>query len=193
MDVTDKVAIVTGGGRGIGRGISLVLAGNGADVVVGDINAADAEKVAAEVSALGRQSLAIALDVTDRESAQQMAQKVIERFGRIDILVNNAGVIGSPGWENRDKPNEEDWDFIFDVNVKGIVKVTEAVTPHMRENGYGKIINIASIAGRQGSPRNPPYNISKTGVISLTQAQAQELAGLQHQRQRYLSGASLDS
>ena len=174
MDVTDKVAIVTGGGRGIGRGISLVLAGNGADVVVGDINAADAEKVAAEVSALGRQSLAIALDVTKRESAQQMAQKVIERFGRIDILVNNAGVIGSPGWENREKPNEEDWDFIFEVNVKGIVKVTEAVTPHMRENGYGKIINIASIAGRQGSPRNPPYNISKTGVISLTQAQAQE-------------------
>jgi len=176
MDVTGKAAIVTGGGRGIGRGISLVLARNGADVAVADINLENAQKVAAEMAELGRKSFAVVVDVTSQESVERMVREVLGQFGRIDILVNNAGVIGAPGWEQREKPNEEDWDFIFEVNVKGIARVTDAVAPHMKERRYGKIINIASIAGRQGSPRNPPYNVSKTGVISLTQAQALDLA-----------------
>ena len=176
MDVTGRVAIVTGSGRGIGRGISLVLAKNGADVVVADLNIENARKVAAEVAEMGRQSMPLNLDVTDQESADTVARQIVDRFGRIDILVNNAGVIGAPGWEDREKPNEEDWDLILEVNVRGVAKVTDAVTPYMKEKSYGKIVNIASIAAREGSPRNPPYNVSKTGVISLTQSQALELA-----------------
>ena len=176
MDVTGKFSVVTGGGRGIGRGISLMLARNGADVAVADLNLENAKKVAAEVADLGRRSLVVALDVTDQESTDRMAMEVIESFGRIDILVNNAGVIGAEGWEQRETPNEADWDLIFEVNVKGIARVTDAVAPNMKENRYGKIINIASIAARQGNPTNPPYAISKTGVVSLTQSQALELA-----------------
>lgn len=176
MNVSGKVALVTGGGRGIGRGICLVLAKNGADIAVADINLANAEAVAQEVVASGRQSIAVPVDVTDGDSVESMATRVIDRFGRVDILVNNAGVIGAAGWEDREKPNEEDWDFIFDVNVKGIDRVTNAIVPHMRERRYGKIVNIASIAGRRGSERNPPYNVSKAGVISLTQGQALDLA-----------------
>jgi NAD(P)-dependent dehydrogenase (short-subunit alcohol dehydrogenase family) len=176
MNVTDKIAIVTGGGRGIGRGISLVLARNGADIVVADLVADNARSVSDEVRAMGRKSLALSLDVTSQVSADAMVESVMAEFGRIDILVNNAGIIGAPGWESRETPNDDDWDMVYAVNVKGIAKVTNAVAPHMVQRQYGKIINIASIAGRQGSPRNPPYNVSKTGVISLTQAQALDLA-----------------
>jgi NAD(P)-dependent dehydrogenase (short-subunit alcohol dehydrogenase family) len=176
MNVNGKVALVTGGGRGIGKGISLVLANNGADVAVADLNATSADAVAQEVSSAGRRSMAVAVDVTDGASVESMVSQVIDRFGRVDILVNNAGVIGAAGWEDREKPNEEDWDFIFSVNVKGIARVTDAVSPHMVGRRYGKIVNIASIAGRRGSDRNPPYNVSKAGVISLTQGQSLELA-----------------
>ena len=176
MNVSGKVALVTGGGRGIGRGISLVLAGNGADVAVADLDPTNAEAVAQEVTATGRQSMAVSVDVRDQASVGTMVQQVLERFGRVDVLVNNAGVIGAAGWEDRERPSEEDWDFIFDVNVKGIARVTDAVAPHMKERRYGKIVNIASIAGRTGSERNTPYNVSKAGVISLTQGQALEMA-----------------
>jgi NAD(P)-dependent dehydrogenase (short-subunit alcohol dehydrogenase family) len=176
MKLNDRVAIVTGGGRGIGRGIVLVLASRGADVVVADLNLSDAEKVAAEVGEMGRKAMAVSLDVTDQGSVEQMARQVVARFGRVDILVNNAGVYGAPGLEGRDRPDETDWDLIYQVNVKGVARVTDAVAPHMKQRRYGRVVNIASIAGREGSPRNPPYNVSKVGVISLTQAQALELA-----------------
>jgi meso-butanediol dehydrogenase/(S,S)-butanediol dehydrogenase/diacetyl reductase len=176
MKLNDRVAIVTGGGRGIGRGIVLVLASRGADAVVADLNLGDAEGVAAEVGEMGRKAVAVALDVTDQGSVERMAQQAISRFGRVDILVNNAGVYGAPGIEGRDRPDEEDWDLIYEVNVKGVARVTDAVAPHMKQRRYGRVVNIASIAGREGSPRNPPYNVSKAGVISLTQAQALELA-----------------
>jgi NAD(P)-dependent dehydrogenase (short-subunit alcohol dehydrogenase family) len=132
--------------------------------------------VAAEVADTGRQSLASQADVTGQESVQRVVAEVVARFGRIDILVNNAGVIAAPGWEERDKPNEEDWDLIYEVNVKGIDRVTSAVAPHMKERRYGKIVNIASIAGRHGTLTNIPYGVSKAGVINLTQGVAQELA-----------------
>ena len=176
MDVSGKRAVVTGGGRGIGRGISLALARNGADVVVADIVVENAESVADEVRGLGRRALALAVDVTSQDSADDMASKAIAEFGAIDILVNNAGVIGSGGWEERDMPNEDDWTLIYEVNLRGVARVTDAVAPHMIERRQGKIVNIASIAGRRGSNRNPPYNASKAGVISLTQSQAQMLA-----------------
>ena len=176
MNVKGNVAVVTGGGRGIGRGISLVLAENGADVAVADLNLENARQVAEEVSELGRETMAVALDVTDQGSTDVMVREVIDRFGRIDILVNNAGVVGAQGWEQREKTNEDDWDLTFEVNVKGIARVTDAVAPHMKQKRRGKIINIASIAARRGNPSNPPYNVSKSGVVSLTQSQALDLA-----------------
>jgi meso-butanediol dehydrogenase/(S,S)-butanediol dehydrogenase/diacetyl reductase len=176
MNVTGKIAVVTGGGRGIGRGIVLALAGNGADVVVADINLDDAAGVAAEVAELGRRSMTSHLDVTAQDSVEGMVHDVMARFQRIDVLVNNAGIYAGPGFEEREEANEDDWDMIYEVNVKGVVRVTCAVKPGMKDRRYGKIVNIASIAGRQGSPGNPPYAVSKTGVISYTQASALELA-----------------
>ena len=176
MDLTDKVAIVTGAGRGIGRGIALVLAENGADVVASDINVDDARKVFSEVESMGRRSIASLVDVTDQVSVESMVKDTLARFGHIDILVNNAGIIGAPGWEQRERSSEEDWDMIHDINVKGISRVTDVVARHMRERRYGKVVNIASGAGRQGIPWNPPYAASKAAVISLTQSSALQLA-----------------
>jgi NAD(P)-dependent dehydrogenase (short-subunit alcohol dehydrogenase family) len=176
MDVSGKAAIVTGSGRGIGRAIALALATNGADVVAADINLGDAQSVAGEVAEMGRRSVASHVDVTEQESVERMAEQVVERFGRIDILVNNAGTIGAPGWEERERPDESDWDLIYAVNVKGVARVTDVVAGYMKERRYGKIVNIASIAGRLGSTTNIPYSASKAGVINLTQASALELA-----------------
>ena len=176
MKVEDKVAIVTGGARGIGQGISLVLAGNGADIAVADISLEGAKSVAEEVVAAGRQSLATHLDVDNQKSVDRMVEDVLAHFGRIDILINNAGVIAAPGWEDRETPDESDWDLTFTVNLKGMARVTGIVAGHMKERNYGKIINIASIAGRQGSLTSIPYSASKAGVINLTQSTALELA-----------------
>lgn len=176
MDITGKTAAVTGAGRGIGRGIALTLARNGADVAVADIIPENAQAVADEIIALGRRALPITVDVADAQSVAAMAADAIAHFGAVDILVNNAGIIGADGWETREVPNEDDWDLILEINVKGVARATDAFAPHMKARRYGKIVNIASIAGRQGSPRNPPYNISKAGVISLTQAQALDFA-----------------
>ena len=176
MDVSKKKALVTGGGRGIGRGIALALASNGADVAVADLNAADAASVAAEVGELGRRAHSLDIDVTDQASVDEAVRSVLSEFGEVDILANNAGIIAAPGWEERDSSDEADWDMIYEVNVKGIVRVTEAVSPYMIERRYGKIVNIASGAGRQGSADNPPYNASKAAVISYTQSSALELA-----------------
>ncbi|MCI0438886.1 MAG: glucose 1-dehydrogenase [Chloroflexi bacterium] len=176
IDLTGKAALVTGGGSGIGRGICLVLARQGADIVVADINKAGADATAAEVSKLGRKSLAIEVDVTKRESVSGMVARALEAFGKIDILVNNAGVIGARGWWERATPSDEDWDYVMAVNLRGVVNVSEAVAPHMIERRYGKIINIASIAARQGSPDIPHYNASKAAVVSWTQGNALQLA-----------------
>ena len=176
LDVSEKIAVVTGGGRGIGRGIALVLAHNGADVAVPDINLNDAQQVAHEIGDTGRQSLATHLDVTVQQSVDAMVESTIERFGRIDILVSNAGVIGAQGWEERDETTLDDWDVTYEVNVKGMVRVIEAVTPHMKKRRHGKIVNIASIAGRQGTLTSVPYAASKAAVINLTRSLTLKLA-----------------
>ena len=175
MDITDKVALVTGGGRGIGRGIALVMARNGADVAVVDLHVDDADSVAAEITALGRTAVAVEADIADQASVDSMVHSVVDRFGRIDILVNNAGVIAAPGWESRDMPSDEDWDLIMAINVRGLARVTETVAPHMKRQRYGKIVNIASIAGRLGSSTSSPYSASKAAVISMTQTAAVDL------------------
>ena len=176
MNVTDKIAIVTGGGRGIGRAISHVLANNGADVVVADINEGDAQAVSGELDSLGRRSLAVGVDVTDNGSVDGLASQTLDAFGRIDIVVNNAGTIGAPGWEGRDRPNDDDWNYIHEVNVKGIARVTEAVAEHMKSRKYGKIVNIASVAGRVGTRTNFAYGASKAAAINLTRCYATEYA-----------------
>ena len=177
MDVTGKIAIVTGGSRGIGRGISTVLAKNGADVVVVDVNPDDAEQVVDGIKRLGRQSFFHHTDVTLQDDVDDMVSAVIDRFGQVDILVNNAGLGGAPGWGDRVDPNEQDWDAIFSVNVKGVKRVTESIKPHMKNRRFGKIVNIASCAGRVGSPQtSPAYSASKAGLINMTQTWAIELA-----------------
>lgn len=176
MDLTGKVAIVTGAGRGIGRVIAEKMADHGALMVVTDLDVESAAAVVEDLNGHGRESEAIAVDVTKQSSVDRMVTGAIARFGRIDILVNNAGIIGAPGWESRLESNDKDWNMIYDVNVRGVARVTEAAAVHMKKRRYGKIVNIASVAGRQGSPGNPPYNVSKAGVISLTQASAIGLA-----------------
>jgi len=176
MDVTGKKAIVTGGGRGIGRAISLELARNGADIAIGDINLDDAVKVAQEIDDLNQIGIGTFLDVTNSDSVNDMVAKVLKKFGRIDILINNAGIIAAPGWENREESTDDDWDLIYEVNVKGMAKVTQRVAKIMKQQLYGKIINISSIAGRIGNLTHIPYGASKASVINFTQSMALTLA-----------------
>ena len=175
-DLTGRVALVTGGASGIGRGICLVLSAQGADVAVSDVNLEGAEAMSAELSAAGRKSMAVAVDVTSRESIDQMVSGVLARFGQIDVLVNDAGVIGAPGWEDRDTGTPEDWQRSFDVNVRGVVMTSEAVAPHMIGRRYGKIVNIASVAARRGQEVLAHYCASKAAVVSWTQSHALQVA-----------------
>ncbi len=176
MSLTGQVAVVTGGASGIGRGICMVLAEGGADIAVADMDPPGAEAAASEVGAKGRESMASIVDVTDPASIDRMVADVIARFGKIDILVNNAGVGGAPGWYEHQGSRIEDWDYTFQVNVRGVALAAEAVASHMMERRSGKIINIASIAGRQGGAGFAHYSTSKAGVISLTQGLALRLA-----------------
>ncbi len=167
-----KTALVTGGARGLGRGIVLELAKEGADIVIADLLADVAEQTAAEVRQLGRQVTVVHMDVTDTQSSQTGVRRVLTERGGLDILVNNAGVAPVHTGSEAD---EEDWDRCYEVNLKGIWKVSQVVIPHFVERRAGKIVNIASIAGRRGGAWIAPYNASKAGVISLTQSQAREL------------------
>lgn len=176
MNVTDKIAVVTGGACSIGRIISATLAEQGAHVVVGDIVDIAFEDIKKEIQGYGRQSMTTYLDVTDGDTIKKMVEAVIERFGRIDILVNNAGVVAASGWADRDDTTDADWDITHGINVKGVANVSNAVIPYMREARYGKIINIASVAGKQATVINPAYAASKAGVISLTRTMAITLA-----------------
>tara|TARA_Y100000748_G_C15397300_1_gene449993 strand:+ start:64 stop:888 length:825 start_codon:yes stop_codon:yes gene_type:complete len=176
IDLKDKIAIVTGGARGIGKGICESLSIAGANVIVADLNLDDALKTVGYLESVGSgDKFAMFLDVTDDASIKDMVEKSINEFGRIDILVNNAGIIGSGKWWERDIPNDDDWIDVHAVNVMGISKVTGAVSAYMKDRKYGKIINIASIAGRQGSPDMPHYSTSKAAAISLTQSIALSL------------------
>ena len=169
-DLTGKRALVTGAGTGIGQGIATVLAEQGAMVAVSDLDVDMAWRVAEDIGE--SRALALELDVTDRGSAEREVERVLAEWGNLDILVNNAGVASAPGRRIDEGDREVDWDVTFDINVKGVVHCTEAVLPHMRERRYGKIINIASIAGL-GARRAPgAYAVSKAGVIRYTQGLA---------------------
>jgi len=169
----NKIAIVTGGGRGIGRGISLVLAREGADIAIADIDIENANHTAGEIRDLGRRAIVVHTDVSSSASAEGSVASAVEALGRVDILVNNAGVAGSH--VGGGAITLEDFDACYQVNLKGIWIMSRAVVPHFKENGGGKIVNIASIAGRKGNSGLAHYSASKAGAINLTQSLANDL------------------
>ncbi len=168
-----QTAIITGAGRGIGRAIALALAGRGADVVVGDIDAAAAQAVASEAAALGVRSAAVACNVVIRSEVEALVERALSEFGRLDILVNNAGI-------TRDtllvRMTEEQWDLVLDVNLKGTFFGCQAAAKPMMKARSGKIVNLASITGLIGNAGQANYSASKAGVIALTRTVAKELA-----------------
>lgn len=172
MRLKDKVAIVTGSGRGIGEGIALRFAEEGAKIVVNDINEADALRTVEKIKNMGRQAVAVVGSVASREIAQKMVDTAVNEFGTVDILVNNAGIIRDAMLH---KMTDEQWDQVIEVNLKGVFLCTQCAARVMREKGYGKIINISSTSWR-GNPGQLNYSATKAGVIGMTKTAAKELA-----------------
>jgi NAD(P)-dependent dehydrogenase (short-subunit alcohol dehydrogenase family) len=175
MRLAERVAMVTGGGAGIGRAIALAMAREGADILIPDIQLGNAETVAKEVRDLGRHAAAMHVDVTREQEVQGAIRDGIRQCGRLDILVNNAGVIPGLGHPFT-RQTEADWDRVLGVNVKSVFFTCKAIAPHFMERRFGKIINIASVAGPLASPTMPSYSVSKMGVITFTRIVAKELA-----------------
>jgi len=173
MQVKDKVAIVTGGGRGLGRAYCEALAREGAAVVAADIR--DTADTVATIEAAGGQAIGVHLDVAEMASCQAMADAAVERFGRIDILINNAALYGDISGGRFDQLGEEQWDRVMTVNVKGIWQCVKACVPTMRQGGGGSIVNISSLAATYGMPFALDYATSKAAVIGMTRSLAREL------------------
>ena len=175
MRLKDKVAIVTGGGVGIGKAYAHGLAKEGAKVIVADIQDGEANKVAAEIKAAGGEATAVFVDVTSAEKTQAMAGAALKTYGRIDILVNNAGLYSALKKKNFMELDGEEWDRVMAVNVKGLWHCVKAVYPAMKQQGKGKIINISSGTVLGGSPYFLHYVSSKGAVIAFTRALAREV------------------
>jgi 3-oxoacyl-[acyl-carrier protein] reductase len=173
MDLKGKVALITGGAQGIGKITALLLARNGADVAVSDINMEGALETVGEIEGLGRNGLALESDVSNPADAERIVAKTVEQLGSIDILVNNAGI-------TRDRlllrMTEEDWDAVLNVNLKGTFNCTKAAVKHMVKRKSGRIVNIASVVGEMGNAGQANYAASKAGIIGLTKAIAREYA-----------------
>jgi 2-dehydro-3-deoxy-L-rhamnonate dehydrogenase (NAD+) len=171
FSLAGRTAIITGAATGIGEAIAARLAEAGATVAVVDLNLAGAHRVAA---ALPNASFAVEADVADAASVGRAVDQVIKQTGQVDILVNNAGIAGPAAfiWEQTD----ETWQRVIAVNLTGVFNFCRAVVPHMRSRSYGRIVNIASIAGKEGNPRMIPYSATKAGVIGLTKSLGKELA-----------------
>ena len=169
----EKVAIVTGASRGIGRGIALALAGEGARVVVSARSAAGVDEVVAAIKAGGGEVIGVVGDVAFAADAERLIEAAIGAFERVDILVNNAGI-------TRDglllRMKEEDWDAVLDTNLKGAFLCTRAAAKVMSKQRYGRIINISSVVGEMGNPGQVNYCASKAGLVGLTKSVARELA-----------------
>lgn len=175
-NLKDKVVIITGARRGMGKSHALVLAKAGAKIVISDISEEDCQKVVEEIEKNGGESLAVKCDVSKKEEVDNLVKKTIERFGKVDILVNNAGIC-------QFKPflelTEEEWDRTLNINLKGYFLCAQAVAKEMVKQKRGKIINIASVASGQvgiGFPTLAHYSASKGGIIALTETLAVELA-----------------
>lgn len=172
MLLEDRVAVVTGGGRGIGRGIALAYAAEGADVVLGARSVDAMEAVASEIRSAGREALVVPTDLTDRGAPDALAGQTLERFGRCDVLVNNSGIGGptTPLWE----VDPKDWEETLAVNVTGVFLCCRAFLPSMIERGSGNIINIGSITGKRPLLNRSPYATSKLALVGLTRTLATE-------------------
>jgi len=173
MSLQDQVAIITGSGGGLGESISKKLAGLGAHIVINDVNPEGAERVAGDIRAMGRKALVCIGSVTSADDIEKMVEAALAEFGRIDILVNNAGIT-KDGLILRMK--EEQWDVVLAINLKGAFLCTKAVARPMMKAEYGRIVNIASVAGVGGNAGQANYSASKGGLISLTKTTAQEFA-----------------
>lgn len=174
MNFTGKTALITGASRGIGQAIAEILAERGADVVIADINEAEAKTTAEEIAQkTGRRALPVAVDVASLASCQQMVETSLAEFGKIDILVNNAGI-------TRDnlimRMDEKDFDLVININLKGVWNCCKAVARTMMKQRYGRIINVSSVSGIGGLPGQTNYSASKAGVIGMTKALAKEVA-----------------
>jgi 3-oxoacyl-[acyl-carrier protein] reductase len=177
MRLKGKVAIVTGGGVGIGKAYTHSLAKEGAKVVVADIQEAEAQKVAMDIQQAGGEAIAVAVDVTSAEKTQAMADAALKRYGRIDILVNNAGLYSALKKKNFMEIEADEWDRVMAVNLKGLFLCVKAVYPAMKQQRKGKIINISSGTALSGSPLFLHYVSSKAGVLGFTRALAREVGG----------------
>lgn len=169
----DRIAVVTGASRGIGRSIALALAAKGAVIVAVDMDQAATDAVVAELQAAGAKALAVVGNVTVPADVERMIDAATEAFGRVDILVNNAGITRD-GLLMRMK--DEDWDAVLSVNLKGAFLCTRAAFKVMSKQRYGRIINIASVVGQMGNAGQANYCASKAGLIGLTKSNARELA-----------------
>jgi len=173
MRLKGKIALITGGARGIGRAIALTFAREGADIVVADVNLEVAGKTASEIEAMGRGALALEMDVTDYQKVEEGINKILDKFGKVDILVNNAGI-------TKDnlllRMSQAEWDAVINVNLKGTFNCIKAVSKPMVKQRGGRIISIASIIGLMGNWGQANYAASKAGIIALTKTVAKELA-----------------
>ena len=174
FDLAGQAALVTGAGRGIGAGVCERLARAGAHVAVADLDLDAASAAAERLNREGLQAFAIELDVADKSSVGAAVRGVVSRCGRLDILVNNAGIAGkaAPVWEQSD----EDWHSVLDVDLTGVFYCCRAALPHMLERDYGRVVNIASLAGKEGNPNMTAYSAAKAGVIALSKSIAKETA-----------------
>jgi 3-oxoacyl-[acyl-carrier protein] reductase len=175
FDLSGQTALVTGAATGIGEAIAWRLSRAGATVALGDLNLAGAQAAAAAIAAqCGGRAFAVPLDITHPPSVREAVAAILARTGRLDVLVNNAGIAGkaAPLWEQ----TEEDWERIIAVNLSGVFHCCKAVILHMRERKYGRIVNIASIAGKEGNPNMTGYSATKAAVIGFTKSLAKEVA-----------------
>ena len=166
MLLSNRVAIITGGARGIGAGIALRFAEEGCSLVIADLRENEANRTLEEISKKGSEGIFIKCDHTNNHQVQDMVAQAVSKFGKVDILVNNAGGFGRPTPIN--DLTEEDWDKSLVLNLKGVFLCCKAVIPHMMEKRYGKIVNISSLAAITAGPPNTHYSASKGGVLSLT-------------------------
>ena len=173
IDLNNRNAIVTGGARGIGLSIATRLLKSGANVSIWDVDAAALAEATEELKSLGTLHTAV-VDVTRTDSTEAGAASSLQAFGKLDILVNNAGIAGANAktWET----DPMEWRRVLDINLTGPFHCCRAVIPHLLRNGYGRIVNIASIAGKEGNPNASHYSASKAGVIALTKSLGKELA-----------------
>ena len=174
MGFEGKVAVITGGRRGIGRAIACLLAERGSNIVIADRQQDEAVTAAEEITSnCGQRTISIPTNVANFEESQVLIEKTLAEFGRVDILVNNAGV-------TRDmlimRMNEEDWDFVLDVNLKGAWNCCKAVIRPMMKQRYGRIVNVSSVSGLAGQAGQTNYSASKAGIIGLSKALAREVA-----------------